>query len=546
MTHASPCARDAAPRSASASPMERALSPNVFSALVLPYLDHVAVHSFRESCRYGREATDDQIHFKQRIRERWGEPAPCDAFDANPRKVYVNLSRASQVARAFHCLAKGLDDESRARMIHRRRAAVEYIFKHVCLMRTCVSELGGSPYHFESQRTLREGDCEIALCEDCGPSADHGSRDEAVSMVNPSATDCGVCQVTTSCSECNKSFGWQDMCSPGSRASAAEEMIQAERLILKFSFLVREYIVKAQGQIPHDREHLWQALWRAEFERGASRICKHASSTTASYYFGLYSDGETFLPESTPLHSPSLSDLESRACHAACKYGMSAELCHWIAAISVAGYTTKSDGLYAPGRLGFGPYAHGGRPTANIERKALASESLSTVHAMDGNWFGYRFKCNPSLMSRDLSEFSAESLALDEHEQVFFRLTIHVPPHYKPGELMHDVSIHRPSEAEENDTISHARRYEYKSNDDRKIVARLEDGLGHATLAGIIYHDSAYGPDFPRILLHGHYHRNALQGSTMTFYGSASPTATSGYVAVDLDAPSEIFTMWAS
>jgi hypothetical protein len=571
----------AAPRTraqAHDSPLERVLPPNVFASLVLPCLDYRTIRALRATGRYGCDATNDPEHFLNRIRERWGDPATCDEFDTNPRRVYVNLSRAAETVRAFHCL-KLAYGERRRRVIERRRRAVEYIFKHVLLLKTCVST--EKAYAFaRSSWVDEETRVEVIPCDAC--ATNYGVPRVGTA---PNENDYGLLQVVHDWPRelGFARFEWHeldDYGGPENGVECAQELIRDECAIIKMCWLLREFVVRrARGDLKADLNESIVRTWIGQsFQNALADLCYRCEVTENQLVSFVR------IRQPGPLRAVELSELEDKALWAARKFGMSAEMCHWIVAMAIGAYELGEKGwedLYPPRRLAHGPYACGGRPTANVNRRALAA-SPSTPHAIDGKWVGYRVYCHGSHMAHDLASNRNADVRLElddedmnellgpvvvpkvfgtgKNEQFFFFITILVPPDYKPGLLKHDVSINplslpqeiltkqskespRYSEADKYDV---RRQYAYESRDDRKITAQCRDALGNADLSGIIYHDSAYGEDFPRILLHGHYDKDHhLQGSTLTFFGSISPTGISGYFTVDDEGPHELFTMWA-
>ena len=227
-------------------------------------------------------------------------------------------------------------------------------------------------------------------------------------------------------------------------------------------------------------------------------------------------------------------------------YGMAHELCHVIPLLS-AMFTSDGFHLCPPTRIGGGPYPHGGRPTGDLERRALVSDAPTTANAMDGNYRGFRYAFDvPRLYANTLHPTDPR---YDPKDAVVFKLKLLIPPDYQPLVLTRDRAHrggwHAVARASDDDDVD--------ARSSRTITAHLEDGLGKAELKGIVYviddsdaRDGSVPVCPPRVVLRGRYAGNPWPGGRLLFCGSVSPTAVSGFVSKDFGEPSEVFTMWAA
>lgn len=227
--------------------------------------------------------------------------------------------------------------------------------------------------------------------------------------------------------------------------------------------------------------------------------------------------------------------LEEHAEWACDAHGGAHEICHVYAPLSVLLFTEPKAKLFPPcGVIGFGPYPHGGRPRADLQRKVLAGGEPTNVRAMDGTYSGFRYPCD--IESVGFGFMSRETLRLDEDDVVRFRLQINIPTGYAVGDMTKDVAGPRANGQRQG-------CFKHVSRDERRISAFLEDGLGKMKMEGIVY-ETEHG--FPRLVLRGRYDGNFYPGALVTFYGSISPTCVSGFCLRDDGAlgVSDVFTFW--
>jgi len=211
------------------------------------------------------------------------------------------------------------------------------------------------------------------------------------------------------------------------------------------------------------------------------------------------------------------------------------EICHVYPPLSVLLFTEPEAKLFPPsGIIGYGPYVHGGRPTADLERKVIVGDKPTDVRAMDGAYSGFRYPCNVSHVGVAIG--FRETLLLNEDDVVRFRLQINIPTGYAVGQMSKGDAGPRAGTQREG-------LFKHFSRDKRRVSAFLEDGLGKMKMEGIIY-ETEHG--FPRVVLRGRYENNFHPGALLTFYGSVSPTCVSGFCLRDDGAglPTDVFTFW--
>ena len=576
---------------ATTTSLEDVVPARVFADCVLPWLDARTIARFSRCGRYGDAATDDDAHYARRIARTFRgavarHPGRADGTTSRRRTmrgVYLKMCALATAA------AARADDARTGRRARGRREsgsargrsfralgddarAYEYALKIMCLMRTRERE---SPLALpEWERALNVDVPRLRHHEFYSDRANCGREREDFKGLFEALTLPPLAWALTDCDyrddlrrrDRGSDYSETEGIAHSSDSEGIAHSAVGARLLDDFDtgfderarpiipLLIREMLVKdpglrrlwKNGTQTRETEVWFKGLLPA-FCEYLSAGATHAEETQMS----LKKMDETVIGRVKSLKigggSPAPSwTLARTAMWASNSYGMAHEVCHVIPLLS-AMFSSDGFHLCPPTRIGCGPYPHGGRPTGDLERRALVSDAPTTANAMDGNYRGFRYAFDiPLLYSSRLRPTFPRH---DPNDAVVFKLKLLIPPDYQPLVLTRDRAYrggwHTIVRATDDDDVD--------VRPSRTITAYLEDGLGKAELEGVVYvvddsdaRDGSVPVCPPRVVLRGRYAGNPWPGSRLAFCGSISPTAVSGFVSKDFGPPSEAFTMWAA
>ena len=512
------------PTSCSSS-IEDYFSPATFAALVLPFLDDSSASALRASSPYGRRATSDDAYFWRKLCDCWGEPCTKDAFPSIC-DTYLRLSATTARLRNTVTPLQNPEDESTdvlLEMLSRCTKDAEFALRAMAL----IPKVNYDAERFSIARKSVDG---YISDDDARSKARSGKR---ISDDDDAATVLGAHEL---CVAVNDIIDYVTRI--GRQKKRSDVQIAVNVCLVNLTWLARDCYLKLfrkpvlGGNI--FRDTIDAITWR----------CKPCFEGFREEDLGYYVNDHPY-----PEYKQKFG-LEDLAEWGATVYSTAQEYCHILTAYVYANNTmdkrTKKKAgreRLMPPRVGYGPYAHAGRPTADIERKSVATRGASTVAALDGTWSGV-WSENP-LFGRDRIEVQVQWNHLDKISTAPFHLHITIPLGYRPLKLTmeqtEDPPWHRDGYYSRVTELQGASWAE--NGETRHITAWFTDGLGEANLKGIVYEYLPGG--FPRILLRGRYRGH--QSFVLTFFGSISPVGVSGFVCTyESPAPTHLFSMWGS
>lgn len=526
-----------------ATTLEDVVPTRVFADCVLPWMDARTIAAFSRCGAYADAATDDDAHYERRMaRACRGAPARhpgrADGTTSTRRTMRgVFLKTCATTAAAT---ARADDVGASFRELGDDARAYEYALKVACLTRTREPER-------ESERAERERGVDF-------DRARESERENFAGLVE-ALTVPPLPWAPTHC-DYDDPDGDSESGACGTRPSDDCDAVFDDRAKPIIPLLIRELLVKDPGLRRlwknGTREDMLSAI-EARFKGLLPAMCEVLSAYSTRAMEAQISlkrkKNEKVVGNLMKIGSGSPSQdwtLARTAMWASNSYGMAHELCHVIPLLS-AMFTSDGFHLCPPTRIGGGPYPHGGRPTGDLERRALVSDAPTTANAMDGNYRGFRYAFDvPRLYANTLHPTDPR---YDPKDAVVFKLKLLIPPDYQPlvstRDRAHRGGWHAVARASDDDDVD--------ARSSRTITAHLEDGLGKAELKGIVYviddsdaRDGSVPVCPPRVVLRGRYAGNPWPGGRLLFCGSVSPTAVSGFVSKDFGEPSEVFTMWAA
>ena len=476
-----------------------ALDPQLLRDAILPHMDARSIGAVASTSRELERATREPELFERLLATRFGSDGSLTR-GSGTREGYVTLVSAIERLREGQGAGGG-----------GVRSAAEVVFKRAHLFRDFV-DMRRAPdgYEFvdvETENEMFEENFGVKNHEAYGARGDPGVRELAQTLASEYLS------------------------------VPRGDFKTAVRLLMAY----REILVKSQGfgcfsNPPREANLVGSGV------RFIMRAVPHTHGLAIPSPDGLMWD---LLPDSYEKHCEAAREvpteerarftLEEHAEWACEAFDGVHEICHVYPPLSVLLFTEPEEKLFPPcGIIGYGPYVHGGRPTADLERKVIVADKPTSVRAMDGAYSGFRYPCNISHVGVAIG--FRDTLRLHKDDVVWFRLHINIPTGYAVGEMSKGIAGPRAGTQREG-------LFKHVSRDKRRVSAYLEDGLGQMKMEGIIY-ETEHG--FPRVVLRGRYENNFHPGALLTFYGSVSPTCVSGFCLRDDGAglPTDIFTFW--